>query len=171
MICARIALGILGLIPAGIAHAQVHTATGELEVKLLVTSSCEVSGSSTGGVGTAVLDFGSTDLLLEAIDADTGTTGVQTFDVLCNPGVAYTLGFGPGQNATEVANRAMRRDGGDELVRYQLYTTAARSAVLVSYAGTGTGTKIPVQVFGRVPAQTAPVPGNYRDVVTVTVTF
>jgi spore coat protein U-like protein len=65
----------------------------------------------------------------------------------------------------------MRRDGGSELVNYQLYTDASRNTVLTSVSGVGTGALQPIQIFGRVPVQAAPVPGNYSDVVTVIVSF
>ena len=164
------------LVPAllwcGTAQAQVTSSvTGELQVKLLVTASCEVSGSSTGGIGTALLDFGSTALLLEAIDADTGTSGVNAFQVLCNPGVAYSVAFNAGQHAAAIADRAMQLEGGSELVSYQIYSDAARSNILSTLSGVGTGSPEAIQVFGRVPPQAAPTPGTYRDVVTVTVTF
>lgn len=153
------------------ASAQVAQTTGQLEVRLMVTAACEVSGSASGSIGTAVLDFGSTALLLQAIDADTGTSGTQALEVLCNPNVAYTVNFDAGQNATQTSDRAMRRDGGADLVSYQLYTDASRTTVLTSVAGVATGATQAIQVFGRVPPQTAPVPGNFRDVVTVTVAF
>lgn len=63
------------LLWSGAAEAQLASnVTGELQVKLLVTASCEVSGSSSDGIGSALLDFGSTQLLLDAIDEDTGTS-------------------------------------------------------------------------------------------------
>jgi spore coat protein U-like protein len=160
------------LLWCGTAEAQVtSTVTGELQVKLLVTASCEVSGSSTGSIGTALLDFGSTTLLLEAIDADTGTSGVDALEVLCNPGVSYSIDFNAGQHAAAIADRAMQLEGGTELVRYQIYSDAARANVLSTLSGVGTGTPEAIQVFGRVPPQAAPTPGTYRDVVTVTVSF
>lgn len=73
----------------------------------MVTSACEVSGSASGGIGTAVLDFGTTALLLQAIDADTGTSGTQALEVLCTPNVAYTVNFDAGQNATQTSDRAV----------------------------------------------------------------
>lgn len=157
--------------PVATVHAQVSPVNGQLDVKLLVNASCEVSGSQSGGIGTAVLDFGTAQLLLNAVDADTGTSGVQALQVLCSPGVQYTVHFGPGQNASDIANRAMKRAGGSELVQYQLYSTAARTTVLDTLTGTGTGVKQVIQVFGRIPAQTAPPAGNYTDSITVAVTF
>lgn len=153
------------------AQAQVTQSTGELEVRLLVNASCDISGSTSGGLGTAVLDFGTATLLQNAIDADTGTSGTDALEVLCNPGVNYTLTFDAGQNATQIANRAMKREGGTELVSYQLYQDAGRSNVLNTISGTGTGTSQVVTVYGRVPAQTAPPPGSYRDIVIITVAF
>ena len=153
------------------AQAQVTQSTGELEVRLLVNASCDISGSTSGGLGTAVLDFGTATLLQSAIDADTGSSGTDALEVLCNPGVAYTLTFDAGQNATVIADRAMKREGGTELVSYQLYSDAGRASVLNTISGTGTRTSQAVTVYGRVPAQTAPPPGNYRDVVIITVAF
>jgi spore coat protein U-like protein len=167
------ALGLLAIASAwpSTAQAQVTQSTGELEVRLLVNASCDISGSSSGGLGTAVLDFGTATLLQSAIDADTGSSGADALEVLCNPGVAYTLTFDAGQNASVIADRAMKREGGTELVSYQLYSDAGRASVLNTISGTGTGTSQAVTVYGRVPAQTAPPPGNYRDVVIITVAF
>jgi len=151
--------------------AQAQVATGELEVRLNVTASCDISGSTGGSLGNALLDFGTATLLTTAIDADTGT-GAQALEVLCNPGVEYQLTFDAGQNGGgNIANRAMERDGGSELVRYQIYQDQARNTVLNTLSGEGTGTAQPVVVYGRVPAQTAPVPGSYRDTVTITMSF
>ncbi|KRA83628.1 spore coat U domain-containing protein [Altererythrobacter sp. Root672] len=160
----------LAALPAA-AQAQVTQSTGQLEVRMLVNASCDISGSTAGGLGNAVLDFGTATLLQQAINADTGSSGTQALRVLCNPGVQYTLTFDAGQNATQIANRAMKREGGSEVVGYQLYTTAARNTVLANLSGTGTGTQQYVVVYGRVPVQTAPPPGNYKDVVTITVAF
>jgi len=165
-----IPLAALAIVPCSPAHAQIQ-ATGELEVLLQVNAACEVSGSQTGGIGTALLDFGSADLLLEAIEADTGTSGIHAFEVLCNPGVGFTVEFGSGENATQIDDRAMRLVSGDDLVRYQLYTDAGRGTVLDTVSGVGTGSPQAIQVFGRVPKQAAPRPGLYRDVVVITVTF
>ena len=170
---AALALGSLAAVTtwSSTAQAQVTQSTGELEVRLQVNASCDISGSTSGGLGTAVLDFGTATLLQSAIDADTGSSGTDALEVLCNPGVNYTLTFDAGQNATQIADRAMKREGGTELVNYQLYQDAARANVLNTISGTGTGTSQVVTVYGRVPAQTAPPPGNYRDVVIITVAF
>ena len=153
------------------AQAQV---TGDLEVRLTIVDSCDVSGSGGGGaLGTAVLDFGTATLLQNAIDADTTTSAGEVLQVLCNPDVDYTLTFDEGLHATDgtIQTRAMQLVGDTALVRYQLYTTAARTAVLDTITGVGTGTAQTINVYGRVPAQTAPPSGNYRDTVTITMSF
>ena len=168
-----LAIGSVALVAtwSSTAQAQVTQSTGELEVRLLVNASCDISGSSGGGLGNAVLDFGTATLLQTAIDADTGTSGTDALEVLCNPGVQYTLTFDAGQNAAVIANRAMKLTAGTALVNYQLYSDAARTNVLNTISGTGTGTSQVVTVYGRVPAQAAPPPGSYRDVVIITVAF
>lgn len=170
---AALAIGSLAAVAAwsSVAQAQVTQSTGELEVRLQVNASCDISGSTSGGLGTAVLDFGTATLLQSAIDADTGSSGTDALEVLCNPGVDYTLTFDAGQNASQIADRAMKREGGTELVSYQLYQDAGRGTVLNTISGTGTGTSQAITVYGRVPAQTAPPPGSYRDVVIITIAF
>ncbi len=37
--------------------------------------------------------------------------------------------------------------------------------------GTGTGASVPLTIYGRVPAQAAPRPGDYKDTVTATIYF
>ena len=163
-------IGFLAAASAWPSAAQAQV-TGQVEVKLLVTASCDVSGSAAGKLGNAVLDFGSATLLQDAINGQTATSGAQAFQVLCNPGVAYTLSFNAGQNAALVANRAMKLDVGPEMVRYQLYSDAGRGTVLTTIGGTGTGSAQIINIYGAVPPQAAPKAGNYKDVVTVTVTF
>jgi len=150
------------------AEAQV---SGNLNVQLNITASCDVSGSSSGALASALLDFGSATLLQTAINSTTAASGTQALQMLCNPGVPYTLTFSAGQNATLPADRAMKLQSGPELVRYQIYTDAARGTVLTTKSGTGTGTPQAVVVYGQVPSQAAPKVGLYQDTIVVTVTF
>jgi spore coat protein U-like protein len=115
------------------AEAQV---SGNLNVQLNITASCDVSGSSSGALASALLDFGNATLLQTAINSTTAASGTQALQMLCNPGVPYTLTFSAGQNATLPADRAMKLQSGTELVRYQIYTDAARGTVLTTKSGT-----------------------------------
>jgi spore coat protein U-like protein len=38
-------------------------------------------------------------------------------------------------------------------------------------SGTGSGAQQTLSLYGRVPAQRTPAPGDYKDTVTVTLTF
>ena len=169
---AAVTSGLVATVAAWSPAAQAQV-TGSLEVKLLVTASCDITGNAAGGnkLGNAVLDFGTATLLQSAITASSGTNAATAFEVLCNPGVAYTLNFDAGQNAAVVANRAMKLTSGTETVSYQLYTDAGRGTILSSLGGTGTGTAQAIEIFGTVPSQAAPKVGSYKDIITVTMTF
>lgn len=64
-------------------------------------------------------------------------------------------------------------------IPYGLYRSAARdtrwggTVGVDTVPGTGTGTRQEITIHGRTPATTGPLPaaGNYRDVITVTVTY
>ena len=164
-------LALVGILYASQATAQSSTVTDKSDAKLPATAACEVSGSAVEGIGVALLDFGTTSLLATAIETGTGISGVDAFNIQCSPGVPYTVSFDAGQNGTKEADRAMKRTDGSELVSYQLYSDAGRTTVLTIVPGAGTGSAQPIRVYGRVPAQPAPKPGDYRDVVTATVSF
>ncbi len=97
--------------------------------------------------------------------------------VRCTNNDAYRIRLNGGQNGT-VSQRYMRDTTGTRLVRYDLHTSADRTvpwgdgtAGTAFVTGTGTGNIQQVQVYRRVPAQTAPAPGQYSDVVTATIEF
>jgi len=163
-------LGVFAAVSAWSSAAEAQV-SGNLNVQLNVTASCDVSGSSSGALASALLDFGSATLLQTAINSTTAASGTTALQILCNPGVAYTMTFNAGQNAALPADRAMKLQTGPELVRYQIYTDAGRGTVLTTRSGTGTGTAQAVVVYGQVPSQAAPKVGLYKDVILVTVAF
>ena len=123
---------------------------------------CSVSASGVAFGVIGVLEF--------AEDA-TGEVSVTCLD-----GLPYTIGLDGGGGAAGPTNRRM--SSGSNLIPYGLYKDSARSqhwGQLGDSDGpvsdTGTGPLQLFQVFGRVPAQTAPTPGAYSDVITVTVTY
>ena len=72
----------------------------------------------------------------------------------------------------------MQRAGGGGTVGYQLYVDAAHTtpwgdgtAGTSMATGGGTGNQQVVNVYGVVPAQTTPAPGNYSDTITATISF
>ena len=71
----------------------------------------------------------------------------------------------------------MERVGGTETVQYQMFQDAGRTsnwgltADTEDVTGTGDGTVQTHTVYGRVPIQTTPQPGDYDDTVTVSLTY
>lgn len=117
------------------------------------------------------LNFGTTGLLSSGINATT------SISVTCTNNDAFRIALNGG-GSSNVSARAMSRQGGGGTVSYQLYLDAAQgtpwgdgTAGTSMYTATGTGNAQTATVYGRVPAQTTPAPGNYSDTITATVAF
>lgn len=127
-----------------------------------VTNSCTVTASD--------LDFGATSGLMTAnVDA---TTKIQT---QCTNGTSYQIGLNDGLNAS--GNTRRMSGGGADWVTYELYRDAGRTqrwgntVNSDTVTGTGNGLKQDTTVYGRVPPQPGPTPGNYLDTITVNVYY
>ncbi len=131
-------------------------------VSASVAPDCRVSATE--------LAFGSVGLLSAPVDATSQIT------VTCTANSPYQIGLGDGLHASAPLARRMQGNPGDH-VSYDLYRDAARSLPWgpvnsgAAQSGTGLGTSQVFSVFGRVPAQSTPPPGTYRDTVVVTVTY
>ena len=117
------------------------------------------------------VNFGAAGLLSSAVSA---TGSVST---TCTNGDAYRISFNGGGTGN-VAARAMSRQGGGGTATYQLYLDAAHNspwgdgtAGTAMYSNTGTGAAQTATIYGLVPAQATPAPGNYSDTITATVAF
>lgn len=157
------ALGLLLALPLGAVTSSTFQVSAQIVAGCLV-----VGGVSNYGV----LNFGSQSALSTAtLSTSLGGTTV-TFQ--CTPGVALSMSLDGGQNSAS-GGRNLKRNGGSQLLAYQLYRDAALSQALaigqsvsVSYSDP-TAIKLPVygrtQLSGTLPA------GTYTDVVQVTVTW
>lgn len=140
------------------------TATGNMNVKITITSECKV-------VTATDLDFGSEGIL----DANVDQT--STINIQCTNGTPYDVGLSVGGGAG--ATVAVRRMTGPAAatVDYTIYRDAARTQLWGNtigtdvVSGTGNGASQPLTAYGRVPPQTTPAAGNYTDVVAITVTY
>jgi spore coat protein U-like protein len=145
-------LGLL-LLASGAARGQ----TADLNVVATVEASCTLNGGT--------LDFG-------AYRSEEGATGRARISYRCPEGMEISLALGPGRQADGRA-RAMVRDGGDEVLRYQLYQDAGRRQI---WGDQGDARTIPttedgesgVDVFGAIEAGQQVPPGTYRDTVLIT---
>ena len=158
----KAALAACVLIPwAGPAHAASATTT--FAIQATITATCLINSAST-------LNFGTVGVLASNTDQ------TSTIQVTCTNTTPYNIGLdaGTGSGAT-VAVRKLTSGGAT--VNYSLYSDTGRATVwgntvsTDTVAGTGNGAAQNYTVYGRIPAQTTPAPGNYADTITVTVTY
>lgn len=121
-------------------------------------------------IDAAPLSFGSAGVLNAAVRS------TSALSVKCVRNNAYQIVLGGGSVANNVNARKMKSAAGGTL-DYRLSSSldgvswgdGSQGSVVVS--GVGTGAAVSVPVYGIVPAQTTPAPGDYRDTVTATVIF
>ncbi|MDE1182788.1 spore coat U domain-containing protein [Paraburkholderia sp.] len=153
-------LGILG--PPSCASITSGGTFG-FTVNATVINNCNISATN--------IAFTATSLLNQTLTAN-GTITAQ-----CTAGDAYKIALSAGSSGT-TASRTMQRSGGGGTVKYQLYTDAALAGVwgdgtggTTVATGVGTGNPASVTVYGVVPSQSTPAPGNYSDTITATIYF
>lgn len=121
-------------------------------------------------INAAPLSFGSAGALSSAVRAS------SALSVQCVNNNAYQIVLNGGATAANVGARAMKSAAGATLgyrisasLDGPLWGDGTLGTGVVS--GVGTGAAVSVPVYGMVPAQTTPAPGDYRDTVTATVVF
>lgn len=143
--------------------AAAGSVTTTFKTQIAITAACAINSASS-------LNFGTQGVLAANVDQS------STIQVTCTNTTPYTIGLdaGTGSGAT-VAARKM--SSGGNTVNYALYSDAAHTTNWGNtpsgdtVAGTGTGAAQSFTVYGRVPPQGAPAPGNYSDTITVTVMY
>lgn len=146
--------------------AMADTATAPLLVTATVLKSCELT--------TSPVAFGVVTPSLTGVADATGSV-----DVVCTKDTPYVLSLSTGGNSASYGARNMAGGAGNsDLLAYNLYTTAARTAVwgdttesTSQVAATGTGASVSHPVYGRLSRDQFITPDDYTDVVTVTVTY
>lgn len=128
-----------------------------------VVNNCYISATN--------LNFSTAGVLNTTLNA-TGSINAR-----CTNGDAWSIALNGGSNGN-VAARTMQRSGGGGTVSYQLYVDAAHTTPwgdgtggTATATGTGTGEQQVISVYGVVPPQTTPAPGNYSDTITATISF
>lgn len=137
-------------------------------VQATYTRECRV-----GTVGT--LDFGTSGIITQAIDASTSVS------VACTVNTPYSVGLSAGQasGATTSTRRLTGQAAPFATIDYGLYRDAARSlnwgndtaGGSDTQNGTGTGLAVVYPIYGRVPVQDTPEPGDYQDTLQLVVVF
>ncbi|MBV9150931.1 MAG: spore coat U domain-containing protein [Alphaproteobacteria bacterium] len=135
------------------------TARGTFSASATVVNQCGVSATS--------MNFGMASLLNAALSA------TAQISVSCNATIPLTVALDNGATGTGPTNRLMT--SGSQSIQYGIYKDGAHSQPWGSTVGTNTasatGPSATLSAYGQVPAQTAPIPGSYADVVGVTVTY
>jgi spore coat protein U-like protein len=146
-----------------VSASLASTTTSTFATQIAIAASCTINSAST-------LNFGSQGVLIANVDQ------TSTLQVQCTNTTPYNVGLdaGTGTGAT-VAVRKMT--SGSNTVNYSLYSDSGRATVWGNTVGTdtvaatGSGASQSYTVYGRVAAQTTPVPGTYSDTVTETGTY
>ena len=145
------------------AVANAGSTTTTFTSQITIAAACAINSAST-------LNFGTQGVLAANVDQ------TSTIQIVCTNTTPFTIGLdaGTGSGAT-VATRKLTSGG--NTVNYALYSDAAHTTIwgntvsTDTVAGTGAGSAQNFTVYGRVPPQAAPAPGNYSDTITVTVMY
>ena len=161
-----------------IATAQAAV-TGQVDVKLNVSTGCTVEGSTVNGNINKFgeLDFGKTSgtwtNTLTAQVASSATSGHLNVKCDGTTPVDFTVAIDGGQRA----DRSLKHTTAADLVNYNVYRDAARTNPYVINtaqpftAAAGVAQEVPI--FGAIAANTgtAKAQGDYTDTLLVTVNF
>jgi spore coat protein U-like protein len=134
-----------------------------MTVQVSITATCTINSASA-------LNFGTQGVLAANVDQ------TSTIQLTCTNTTPYNIGLnaGTGTGAT-VATRKLT--SGANTINYTLYSNSGRTTVWGNTVGTdtvaatGNGAAQNYTVYGRIPPQTTPAPGNYADTITITVTY
>lgn len=139
------------------------SATFTFQAQATVVNNCLISAGN--------LAFGNSSLLNSA-KRSTAALSVQ-----CTNNNAYRIALNGGTVSGNVAARRMRKVAGAETISYEI-SASLDGAIwgdgtggTSTLSGTGTGAAQTITLYGRVPAQSTPSPGDYSDTVTATIVF
>jgi len=149
---------VFGTAPSAIAV----THNTQMKIWLVISKGC-------GIVATTVVNFGAQPLI-----ADT-RSGAGSVSLICSVDLLYNVALDGGQSR-DVNARHMVHSNGVNKIDYQLYQDPAHRNVWgddppTFVSGVGTGYLVTLPVYAVIHEPQNPLPGNYVDVVTVTLTF
>jgi spore coat protein U-like protein len=164
-------LGVLaGLACIGGPAAATSPQASTFAVSLTIIAECVINS-------TATLAFGSHGVLGGSSGTDPNDAQT-TIAVQCTNSTPYDIGLDGGTTSGGTpTTRKLLNTLSSATVNYKLYTEGTHTTNWGNTVGTdtssqtGNGASQSFTVYGRIPAQTTPVPGVYADTVTVTVTY
>lgn len=168
----------------GTVYAASYTGTLNYSSASIVVLPCQSSGTSVPfainvtaniandcKINTTPVAFGTRGVLNGAVRA-TGTVTVR-----CTAGNSYRVSLNGGTVSSMPADRKMKNAATGEMISYRLSASldgpiwGDGSGGTAMVNGSGSGATQQLTVFGMVPAQLSPTPGNYSDRITATVYF
>ncbi|WMD18906.1 spore coat U domain-containing protein [Achromobacter seleniivolatilans] len=158
-----VAFGLLGALSACPLSTYTQRIPIPLTVTALVQKNCTINATD--------LAFPPKGLLTSTAAASSQIT------VKCTNNNAYSVSLNGGSVANNVLARKMKHETAADTVNYQLYQDSAYATIWgdatggLPLVGLGSGANQVFTVYGRVPVQSTPRPGNYKDVITATITF
>ena len=161
MTAALLAVSSLAVVSANAATATPAT----FDVKLEVLAMCNITAGAASDIDLGTVNDGSVK------------TGNNTIAVACSKGTTYKIGL---QSITDQANGTGTLTGPGTAIGYVLTQTAGAAGTpwgntvdTNTLAATGTGVTTPVThtVYATTTTSTDVAPGNYKDTVTVNVTY
>lgn len=143
---------------------SVYSGSTSFNVNATAINNCTITTTPMAFVSTSIL---------------TGNLrSTSSLSVRCVNGSAYQIALNGGTVAGNVAGRKMKNAVTGELIGYRLSAVldgatlwGDGNAGTSMVTGTGTGAIVPLTVYGLVPAQASPTPGDYKDTVTATIYF
>lgn len=139
----------------------------------LVLGSLALAGAFTCTPAQAACTVTTTPVVFGAYDALNATPkdGVGVVDTSCTVNTSIAARLGPG-NGTVMARKMMN---GAHSLNYNVYIDAARTNVWggesAGFTNFGSGKRMIMTVYGRIPAGQAKPGGTYSDVLVVTVVY
>lgn len=142
--------------------AFAGTTDSSVGVSATVVASCDLSDVSN-------LAFG--DLSV----GDLPKNETSTFKVTCTSSTEYRIALDKGTNGSSTTDRKLA-SGSSATLKYELYQDAdwaspwGEGGASTSTLGSN-GSAVQFTIYGKIPDQTMPAPGDYADTVTITVEF
>jgi spore coat protein U-like protein len=150
--------------------AAATTTTSTFAVNLTIQAQCVINS-------TAALNFGTAGVLGGA-NGTTNTDQSTTVQVQCTNTTPFNIGLDAGTTTGgTTTTRKLLNSGSSATVNYTLWQDTGHATNWGNNTGTdtvgdtGTGASKTYTIYGRIPPQSTPAPGNYADTVTVTVTY
>ena len=151
-------------LPSCASMASTNTRTVQLGANAVVKNGCQINNVSD-------LNFGE---LSPAASSALSTTSTSTVTVTCPVNTAFSVGLGSGLHSQQ-STRYLCNSSDNQCVSYQLYQDAAHSKAWddtnTQTVSSATGSSQSMTVYGVVPSQSWPTPGDYSDTVTVTLNY